>query len=175
MRDGADRGRSEAWCDLSSNGLWSLPKGVRKRSVRQPGQRNKKTEHSLQVRVATMLAWMLPPEVPWTSIAHGVFIPGKLGERIGGQLKAAGLHRGWPDLHFIWRGRACYIELKAGTSLSPEQRAVHQQITVAGGVVRVCKNEEDVIDFLDVLGVPRNQVRLSPAERASGLTGRSVF
>jgi hypothetical protein len=115
-----------------------------------------------------MLRWMLPPEVPWTSIAHGVFIPGdrEKAMRIGVRLKAMGLHPGWPDLHFIWRGRACYIELKSGQALSQAQKDVHPAIFAAGGIVRVCKREEDVVDFLTVLGVPL-QARLSPAERAS--------
>jgi hypothetical protein len=153
---------------MNSKSLWVLPASHPKK--RQPAGPRKQPERSLQIRVATMLSWMLPPEVPWTSIAHGVFVPGKLGERIGGQLKAAGLHRGWPDLHFIWRNTACYIELKAGSSLSPEQRDVHARIKLAGGRVAVCKSEEDVIAFLDELGVTRNKVRLSPAERASGFT-----
>jgi hypothetical protein len=148
---------------IGKGSLWSLPANLSKR--RAPSGPRKQPERSLQIRVATMLSWMLPPEVPWTSIAHGVFIPGKLGERIGGQLKASGLHRGWPDLHFIWRGIPAYIELKAGSSLSPEQRDVHARIKLAGGRVAVCKSEDEVVAFLADLGIEM-RVRLSPAERA---------
>lgn len=154
---------------MSGNGLWSLPADL-KRKTATPGKKRAQPEHSLQVRVAAMLSWMLPPDVPWTSIAHGVFIPGDRLKAIqaGARLKAMGLHRGWPDIHFIFKGRACYMELKAGQGRSPEQKQVHADITAAGGVVRVCKSEEEVVDFLTILGVPM-QARLSPADRASRL------
>ena len=131
------------------------------------GIKRKTPERSLQKRIATMLTWMLPQSVPWTAIAHGVFIPGDRDQaaRIGANLKAQGLHRGWPDIHFIWKSKACYIELKAGSALSKAQKDVHPQIVSAGGVVRVCRSEEDVVDFLTMLGVPL-QARLTPAERA---------
>ncbi len=151
---------------MSGNGLWSLPAGFKPKSA--PGKKRAQPERSLQIRVATMLSWMLPPEVPWTSIAHGVFISGDrmAAIRAGARLKAMGLHAGWPDIHFIFKGRACYLELKAGQGRSPEQKLVHSAIAAAGGVVCVCKSEEEVIGFLGTLGVPM-QARLMPADRAA--------
>jgi len=152
--------------------LWILPAHYQKTNARNANKKRAQPERSLQVRVATMLAWMLPPEVPWTAISPGVVNPSDRAKaaRMGARLKAQGLHAGWPDLALIFHGRFVGIELKAGSSLSPVQRAVHQQITIAGGVVRTCRSEEEVVEFLDVLGVPRRNVRLSPAERASAVT-----
>lgn len=146
---------------MSGNGLWSLPaRAVRKR---QPsGIKRAQPERSLQIRVAVMLSWMLPATVPWTAIGHGGG-----GEQRGRILKRMGVQAGWPDVHFIWKGRACYCELKASSGvLSPAQKLVHQAITAAGGVVKVCKSEEDVVGFLTMLGVPM-QARLMPADRAA--------
>lgn len=155
---------------MTTGGLWSKPAHYRKTNTQSANKKRAQPERSLQIRVATMLSWMLPPEVPWTAISPGVINPAdrEKAARMGARLKAAGLHAGWPDLMLIVKGRFVGIELKASTYLSPIQKQVHAQIVAAGGVVRVCKSEEDVIAFLDVLGVPRNKVRLSPAERASG-------
>lgn len=153
---------------MSTHGLlWSLPARMPKKR-QSTGAPRKQPERSLQTRVATMLSWMLPPEVPWSSIAHGVYIPGdeNVAKRIGARLKASGLHRGWPDLILLWRGQSAFIEMKSKSgSLSPEQREVHAKIKLAGGVVRVCKSEDEVVAFLADLGIEM-RARLSPAERA---------
>lgn len=146
---------------MSGNGLWSQPaRATRKRPA--TGIKRAQPERGLQIRVAVMLSWMLPGEVPWTAIGHGGG-----GEQRGRILKRMGVQAGWPDIHFVWKGRACYCELKAsGGALSPAQKMVHESIMRAGGIVRVCKSEEEVVDFLTILGVPM-QARLSPADRAS--------
>ena len=146
---------------MDDKSLWALPaRFPKKRASSGP---RKQPERSLQIRVATMLTWMLPPEVPWTAIGHGGG-----GERRGQILKRMGVKPGWMDIILVFRGRFIGIELKSGTYLSEPQKLVHTQIVAAGGVVRVCKSEEEVVEFLEVLGVPLNPVRLSPADRASG-------
>ena len=152
------------------SGLWSLPAGYKSKKSRTSSTPRKQPERSLQTRIATMLSWMLPPEVPWTSIAHGVYVSGdpKQAARMGARLKAAGLHAGWPDLMLIFKSRPIFIEIKAGTYLSQPQKLVHTQIVAAGGIVRVCRSEDDVVELLEALGVPL-RARLSPAERASAI------
>lgn len=101
------------------------------------------------MQVAGFLRWALPRDVPWTAIGHGGG-----GKMRGMILKGMGVQAGWPDVHLIVRGRPVYIELKAekGT-LSDAQRGVHTAITLAGGVVTVCRSLDDVKDFLEVLGI----------------------
>lgn len=70
-------------------------------------------------------------------------------------LKAMGVHAGWPDLMLVFKGRPVFIEMKAKTgALSPAQKAVHQSITVAGGVVTTCRSIDEVKAFLEVCGIP---------------------
>jgi hypothetical protein len=129
--------------------LWKLPAGYAK-SPRKPGVKRAHPEQSLQTHVAELLGWLLPPEVPWTAIGHGGG-----GKQRGMILKGMGVHAGWPDLMLIYRGRPCFIELKATQgALSPAQKVVHTAITVAGGVVAVCRSIDQVRDILAVWGIP---------------------
>lgn len=81
--------------------------------------------------------------------------------RFAAYLKGIGLRPGAPDLHFIWNGRAHYIELKAPSKKGAEdsreklQKAVHTQITLAGGAVVTLDSFDAVRGFLDCVGVPR--------------------
>ena len=54
-------------------------------------------EHKLQVSVAQMLTFGLPPSIWWTANAAGVrVLPG-----VAKKMKASGVRRGWPDLQII--------------------------------------------------------------------------
>jgi hypothetical protein len=59
-------------------------------------------------------------------------------------------------LVITWRGRSIYIELKAkGGSLSPEQKAMHERLVLAGAVVLpIARSVDDVAAFLETLGMP---------------------
>jgi VRR-NUC domain len=119
-------------------------------------------EQSLQMRVATMLNWLLI-DTPWTAIGHGGG-----GKQRGMILKGMGVHAGWPDLMLVHRGRPCFIELKAEKGvLSTAQKAVHEQIVAAGGAVAVCRSLEQVTAVIEVWGIPTREARLSPANRAA--------
>lgn len=135
----------------------------------------RRPEQALQKAVTEYLGWVLPPDVPWTAIGHGGG-----GAARGAILKGMGVKPGWPDLHLIWRGRACYIELKAGQALSPAQKAVHASIVAAGGVVAICHSIDQVQDILDVWGVPtrdserRSKPRDVPGAGSSSLRPQST-
>jgi hypothetical protein len=80
---------------------------------------NDDPEHRLQCQVADYLKYALPPEYEWTANAAGV----RVGMQTAVKMKAAGVRRGWPDIQILFPSAVTrYIELKAGSSLSPEQR-----------------------------------------------------
>lgn len=129
--------------------MFVLPAGFGKRPRKAGTPKRSHPEQSLQIHVAELLSWLLPPEVPWTAIGHGGG-----GKTRGMILKAMGLHAGWPDLMLIVSKRPVFIELKAQSGvLSPAQKAVHQAITVAGGIVTTCRSIDEVKAFLGTLGV----------------------
>lgn len=142
--------------------MYRLPAHVKSSASKHGKSTRKHPEQTLQTQVATFLHWALPPDIPWSAIGHGG--GGKLRGMI---LKGMGVQAGWPDLHLIVRGRPIYIEIKSASgTLSEAQKAVHSAITVAGGVVSVCRSVDDVRAFLEILGVPL-QARLMPADRAA--------
>jgi hypothetical protein len=124
---------------------------------RKPSGR-KHPEQSLQTHVAQLLTWLIPDnaQVFWSAIGHGGG-----GKTRGMILKGMGVKAGVPDIHLTYRGCSLWIELKAGTGLSPTQRAVHQQITLAGGVVAVCRNIDDVRAILDIWQIPTREAKPS--------------
>mgnify|MGYP001617655936 CR=1 FL=1 len=113
---------------------------------RRPVQR----ERGLHRAVAEYLALALPPDCAWTT-----FPAGSGGKARGGQLKAAGLRPGWPDIQVLHRGRFLGIELKSVTGrLSPAQQLCMEAILRAGGVWAEARSVEDVQRILVAFGVP---------------------
>lgn len=102
-------------------------------------------EAKLQMNVRRYLMVALaPPHVPgsiiWTASLAGV----NLSMAARTKAKAMGVTRGWPDLQFLFPdGVTRYIELKAGASLSPEQRDFRDR-TSRHGIFAVCRSVEDV-------------------------------
>jgi hypothetical protein len=110
-------------------------------------------EESLHRTVADYLAWCVPapPDGPWLTALNP--IPAKT-RAAAGISKAMGLKAGTPDIVMCWRGRLVGIELKAGRGrTSDPQIEAHDAITLAGGVVTVCRSLDDVAAFLATLGV----------------------
>ena len=111
-------------------------------------------EESLQRTVADYLALCVPepPSGPWWTAVNP--IPAK-SRAAAGISRAMGLRAGTPDIVLCWKGRLIGIELKAGRGrMSPSQIETHDAITLAGGVVTTCRSLDDVVAFLDTLGVP---------------------
>lgn len=109
-------------------------------------------EQALHQRVAKMLDLILI-DAWWTTIGHGR--PGKLQSAI---LKGMGAKPGVPDLLIVHQGRALFIELKAGQSLSPAQRECHAALCEAKADVFVCRSLEQVLCALDAAGIPHRVV-----------------
>ena len=107
-------------------------------------------ERSLHRAVAGYLALALPVDVFWTT-----FPAGSGGKARGGQLKAAGLRPGWPDIQVLYCGRFLGIELKSVSGrLSPAQQACMELILRAGGTWAEARSVEDVQRILVAFGVP---------------------
>ena len=118
-------------------------------------------EHQLQVRVKHYLDVALPPSIEWTASAVGV----NLTMQSATKLKAAGVRRGWPDLQFLFPdGVTRYIELKAGASLSPEQRAFRDRCA-KHNIFAVCRSIEDVQKALTGWGAPLRDHPFHPIAR----------
>jgi hypothetical protein len=131
--------------------------------VRKPrAGKRKAPEQSFQRQVATYLLWVLQPTAWFTSIGHGGG-----GALRGAILKGLGLKAGVPDILIVHRGRCLFLELKAPKGVvSEEQKIVHKLIASAGGCVAVVRTLDEVKQLLEIWGVPTNEARLPPAERA---------
>ncbi len=112
--------------------------------------RRKHDEDDLHIAVAAYLELAVPPFIPWTTMPAGGG-----GKVRGARLKAMGLQPGWPDLQLVFRGRYIGIELKSkGGRLSKAQKAMHERLVLAGGVVYTATQVEHVEGFLRGCGVP---------------------
>lgn len=114
----------------------------------------KSPEHDLQIVVTRFLAVALPPDIVWTAVDHGA---GKMTARSAGQRKARGVKPGQADYRFVIppHGRSGEIELKATKGRqSPEQKSWQAGIEVAGGLYRICRSLDEVIQALLDWGVP---------------------
>jgi len=74
----------------------------------------------------------------------------------GARRKRLGALPGWPDMGVFWAGRVVLVELKRerGWQLSPEQKALHQRLAVAGFRVAVCHTVVEALDAVAAAGVP---------------------
>jgi len=123
---------------------------TRRRAVR--------SEHALHRAVAAYLAAVLPADAFWTT-----FPAGSGGKARGGQLKAAGLRPGVPDLILLYRGRFLGIELKSAKGrVSDAQQACRALILAAGGAWAECRSLDDIELALTEFRVPlRGRVRVA--------------
>lgn len=106
-------------------------------------------EARLQVSVKQYLNICLPSDVWWTANLAGV----RLSPREAAKAKAMGLKAGWPDLQFLLPdGRVVFVELKAGSGLSPEQRAF-RDAAQPHGMWALCRSVDEVARVLRGWGV----------------------
>jgi hypothetical protein len=129
-------------------------------------------EQSLQKTIAAYLTACvgLPPDGPyWTAVNP---IPAK-SKAAAGLSKAMGLRAGTPDLLFVWRGQAIFVELKAGgAKLSPVQCYAHSEIFMVKGWAFTIRSLDDLIDLLQQFGIPvKGTVRGNTNARMDG-TGK---
>lgn len=97
-------------------------------------------EATLQITVKQYLVYCLPAGILWTASLTGT----NLSIRAATKAKAMGVRRGWPDFSFLFPdGVTRFIELKAGASLSPEQREFRDHAN-PHGIWAVCRSVEEV-------------------------------
>ena len=108
-------------------------------------------EDDLQRAVVEYLRWALPADAEYYHIPNG----GKRPLREARRLVGLGLRAGMPDLGFVWRGRALFIELKTrdGTA-SAAQLQMHRKLTYCGCPVAVCRSVPQVEAWLRDQGIP---------------------
>ena len=120
-------------------------------------------EATLQMNVRRYLLWCCPawPEGPkWTSSLVGT----NLGIRARSKAKDMGVQRGWPDMQFLFPdGVTRYIELKAGASLSAEQREF-RDACAPHGIFAVCRSVDEVAAQLRTWGAPLRDHPFRPVE-----------
>jgi hypothetical protein len=106
-------------------------------------------ELKLQIAVKQFLTYCLPANVEWTANAAGVPVT----MHTANKMKASGVRRGWPDLQFLCPdGVTRYIELKAGASLSLEQRAFRDRCE-PHGIWALARSVDEVAATLTGWGV----------------------
>ncbi len=90
-------------------------------------------EDDLHMVAARYLDLALPEDAVWTTIPAGGG-----GKVRGARIKAMGYKPGWPDLQIVYRGQLICIELKSEEGrLSPRQRDMHKQLTLAGLLIGI--------------------------------------
>lgn len=108
-------------------------------------------ERELHKVIANFLDSALPPDAYWFPIPNA---SRRGGRQAAAMLRAKELKKGVPDIGIVYRGRAIFIELKAGKGrLSPVQKAEHLKLILAGACVVTLNSLRAVYDFL-ILIVP---------------------
>lgn len=112
-------------------------------------------ESDFQAVAVSYLNMALPSHAAMTA-----FPAGGGGVIRGAMLKKMGLTPGWPDIQILLRAssfdsqrsfsRFIGLECKrpGGGSVSAEQLSAHKRITMAGGVVYVVRNIQEIYDHL---------------------------
>lgn len=111
--------------------------------------KKKQPERDLHTVVAGFLDRALPTDSYWFPIPSGSIrnVVQASNMKRAGELKA-----GTPDICIVHRGRAIFIELKAGKNpLSDPQKAAQKQILLAGACTTIARSLEDVEAFLAML------------------------
>ena len=113
--------------------------------------RRNRPEEMLQRATASYLDLALPNDAVWFHPPNG----GARSKAEAGIFKAMGVKAGVPDLIIIYRGRVVAIELKGEKGrLSPAQKEMHAQLSLAGALVYTAMSVEHVEGFLRGAGVP---------------------
>lgn len=138
-------------------------------------------EQDLHESVAKALDRLLLPPAEWTTFPAGS-VP--LPPQFAAKLARLGLKRGWPDV-LVLHGRMFGIELKRVGGVLSKTRVVRTRsgalrqldgqvdvfprLNLAGMEIAVCRSIDEVLDALDVWGVPTRQVRLGGNQNQGGV------
>jgi hypothetical protein len=113
-------------------------------------KRKRQSELSLQQHLVKTLALVLPKDVFFTH-----FPMGGGGSEHGARLNSMGAVAGFPDLLFIYQGRAYGLELKSkGGELSANQRFTFARLWDCGMKIEVARSEPEALARLREMGIP---------------------
>jgi hypothetical protein len=112
---------------------------------------------SERAEVVALLEWLArsgPPVNCWYSV-----IPGGDGR----ETRAPGFVAGTPDMVFVVRGKVVFLEMKRvrGGRLAAAQMAVHERITLAGGLVLIACGWQDAAEQLRLLIPFRTRIEIA--------------
>ncbi|HKW20962.1 MAG TPA: VRR-NUC domain-containing protein [Ktedonobacterales bacterium] len=94
-------------------------------------------ESNLQRSVHQYLSWALPADAVHFAVPNGLMRSQKARARAQGEGVVAGV----PDLCVVFRGRALFVELKAGRGvMSQAQREMARRLNYAGAAVMLCRS-----------------------------------
>jgi hypothetical protein len=118
-------------------------------------------EWSLQRAIAVYLSKALPPEIYWSAIDIG-----SAGSAHQGALrKARGVKAGLPDLLVAFAGRALWLEIKNGSSLSEPQKLTRDALRANGHAWALVRSLEDVEAACVSAGIPLRATVSAIADR----------
>ena len=112
----------------------------------RPGYRRRQPERALQSHVAWFLAIALP--------ADAICLASAGGDRQ--RTQSPGYIAGTPDLAILHRGRAFFIELKAGKAsrVAKAQAKCHLALLACGCPVAICRSLADVAEACETWSIP---------------------
>ena len=110
-----------------------------------PKVKRQRPEQALQRQVMQWLDFCLPPD----AFAFAVPNAARRGLVDGAWMKATGMRAGVPDLVIIHRGKAVFVELKAGRGkLTVAQELMHERLTLCGAIVATFNSFDTVCEFV---------------------------
>lgn len=119
----------------------------------------KVSEAQLHRATADLLDAILLPPAIWTTFPSGW---GKLGKATAGNLRAAGLKAGFPDILVFYNGFATGIELKTQDGkVSKAQTDMFVRLHHAGVRVYICRDTDDVIGVLEQCSIPHRNMEIA--------------
>ena len=107
-------------------------------------------EWDLQKAAAEYLAIALPSDAYWSAIDHA----GKMTPAAGRMRKMRGVKAGIADVMIVWRGITLWIELKAGSSVSPSQKSFADAVIRNGHAWSVARSLDDIAFACAVNRIP---------------------
>ncbi len=114
--------------------------------------RRNRPEQALQKTVAQFLGTKKNLALPADAVWFHPFNGGARSRVEAAIYTSLGVKPGVPDLIIIYRGRVVAIELKSEKGrLSPAQKAMHEQLMLAGATVYTATSLAQVEDFLRTL------------------------
>jgi hypothetical protein len=106
-------------------------------------------EFRTQCAIARAIDLRKRPGLLWSALPFGE----KRTLETGKRLKAMGVKAGFPDMLFLWAGRAIGLELKtADGKQTDSQKEVEEAWNRAGGIYRVVRSYEEAMSFLEGVG-----------------------